>query len=230
MPVDDDLAEIGGAAQKFVPDPQQVVDALPVQRNARSHARVAHKISVDHGGRFQRLEKREVLVRYCGAQRLCRIRVVLADHQLADWHAIGMDGLEPAEVPPMLDNGRVVEEGLEQRLVVSLQRDGARRKGVAHEAIEHAARIRSAIDVVAKRNGQAIAGRVGLEIARYQCDHAIEQVGSAMNIADDVDASLTRRGGLRTHEAHVAGALCRKARSWVGAAPFKPSSWMPRYP
>src|SRR5262245_935704 len=164
----------------------------------------------------QRREKREVLVGYRGAKRRCRIGIVLADHQLADRHTVGMDGLEPAEVAPMLDNGWVVEEGLEQGLVVSLKRDETRRKGVAHESIEHAARIRPAIDVVANRHGQAIADRIGLEVAGNQRDHAIEQVGSAMNVADDVDASLLRGDRLRTHEAHMARTLCRKVRSRSG--------------
>src|SRR5215470_16063309 len=42
-------------------------------------------------------------------------------------------------------------------------------------------------------------------------------------IESHAHARLTRRDGLRTHEAHVAGTLCRKARSRVGAATFKPS-------
>src|SRR5262245_8882736 len=81
MPVNDDLAEIGGAAQKLVPDPQQVLDALAVQWNSRPHARVTHEIFVDRDGCFQRREKCEVLVGHRGAKRRCRIRVVLADHQ-----------------------------------------------------------------------------------------------------------------------------------------------------
>ena len=44
MAVNDDLAEIGRAVQKLVSDPQQIFDALALQRNARTHARVAQEI------------------------------------------------------------------------------------------------------------------------------------------------------------------------------------------
>jgi hypothetical protein len=54
-----------------------------------------------------------VLLWHGRSKPLAGTLVVPAYHQLAGRHAVGMDGLEPAEMPPMLGDGRIAEEGLE---------------------------------------------------------------------------------------------------------------------
>ncbi len=88
----------------------------------------------------------------------------------------------------MLGDGGIVEKHLEQRFVVSFQRDEVRRERIAHEAVEHPARIRPSINVVAERDRHAVADWTRVEVARNVVDHAVEQIRPAMNVADDVNS------------------------------------------
>ena len=72
--------------------------------------------------------------------------------------------------------------------MITLQRNEIGRKRIARQAIEDAARIGAAIDVIADRDGQTIAGRGRVKIARDLADHAVEQIRSAVNIANDIEA------------------------------------------
>src|SRR5262249_58340214 len=93
---------------------------------------------------------------------------------------------EAAQSPQMLGDRGIVEKHLEQRFMISFQRDEVRWERIAHEPIEHAARIRPPIHVVTKRDGHAVAGGIRVEVARNVLDHPVEQVRAAMNVADDV--------------------------------------------
>src|SRR5215470_10764829 len=88
----------------------------------------------------------------------------------------------------MLGDGGIVEKHLEQRFVISFQRDEVRRERIAHEAVEHPARIRPSINVVAERDRHAVADWTRVEVARNVVDHAVEQIRPAMNVADDVNS------------------------------------------
>ncbi len=61
-------------------------------------------------------------------------------------------------------------------LEVPDQRDEVRWERIAHEPIEHPARIRSPINVVAERQGHAVAAWIRVEVARHVVDHPVEQV------------------------------------------------------
>src|SRR5205823_8838205 len=95
--------------------------------------------------------------------------------------------LQPAEAAPMARDRRIAQKALEQGFVVSLQRDELRRKWIARQAIEDAARIGAAIDVIADGYGETIARTAFFKIARDFADHAVEEIRSAVNIADDVE-------------------------------------------
>jgi len=61
-------------------------------------------------------------------------------------------------------------------LEVPDQRDEVRWERIAHEPIEHPARIRPPIHVVAERDGRAVAGGARVEVASNVLDHPVEQV------------------------------------------------------
>jgi hypothetical protein len=88
----------------------------------------------------------------------------------------------------MLGDSGIVEKHFEQRFVISFQRDEVRWERIAHEAVEHPARIRSPINVVAGRHGHAVAAWIRVEVARNVVDHPVEQIQAAMNVADDVNS------------------------------------------
>src|SRR5262245_66184435 len=88
----------------------------------------------------------------------------------------------------MLGDGGIVEKHLEQRFVISFQRDEVRWERIAHEAIEHPARIRTSINVVAERDRHTVANWPRVEVARNVVDHAVKQIPPAMNVADYVES------------------------------------------
>jgi hypothetical protein len=100
-----------------------------------------------------------------------------------------MQGLQPAQAPPLICDRRVVQEPLEDVFVIALQSHERGRERVAHQAIEHAPGIRTAVDIIAERHGQTFVNRLGFEVAANLLDHAIEKIRSSVNIADRVDAS-----------------------------------------
>src|SRR5207245_5417807 len=93
----------------------------------------------------------------------------------------------------MLGDGGIVEKHLEQRFVISFQRDEVRREQIAHEGVEHPARIRPSINVVTERDRHTVADWTRIEVARNVVDHAVEQIRSATNVADDVNFLVLSR-------------------------------------
>jgi hypothetical protein len=91
---------------------------------------------------------------------------------------------------PVFDDRRVVEKHLEQRFVISFQRDEVCWERIAYEAVEHPARIRPPIHVVAERDGHAVADWTRVEVARNVVDHPVEQVRPAMNVADFLSTTI----------------------------------------
>ncbi len=89
--------------------------------------------------------------------------------------------------------------------MVSFQRDELGRKRVAQQALDHAARIRAAVDVIAERHGESIGDRIAFVLPRDLADDAIEQVGAAVNVADDVEPAAFGqwRAGIHTRMLYV---------------------------
>src|SRR6516162_11154300 len=88
----------------------------------------------------------------------------------------------------MFGNGKIVEKHLKQRFVISFQRHEVRRERIVHEAVEHPARIRPSINVVAERDRHTVADWTRVEVTRNVVDHAVEKIRPAMNVADDVNS------------------------------------------
>ncbi len=186
-PVYDSLSETCSAIEEFVADPQEILLGLPLQRHAGAYPGVAQEIPA-HGQRQpERGEELAMLRRQRTRQRPGRRVVILADHQRADRHAVGMQRLQPAKAAPMGRDRGIAQKALEQGFVISLQRNEIRRKRIARQAIEDAARIGAAIDVIADRYGQTSARGTCFKIACDLADHAVEQIRSAVNIANDVE-------------------------------------------
>ena len=100
-----------------------------------------------------------------------------------------MQGLQASKVLPMGADRRVVGESVHQRLVVALEGNKVAGKRVVDQAIEHAARIRAAVDIIADGHGQAVAAML-LGVTIDGRNHAVEQIQPAVNVADRVDPGI----------------------------------------
>jgi hypothetical protein len=78
-------------------------------------------------------------------------------------------------------------EGLKQSLVVVLERDVGGRKRIFDQAIKHAARLRTAVDIVAEGHGQS-SGPMSLDIASDRADRPLKQIQPTVDVADRIDA------------------------------------------
>ena len=73
----------------------------------------------------------------------------------------------------MLAYRGIGEKSLEQRFMIALERDVGCRKRVCHETIEHTARRRPSVDIVAERDRQR-AGTMFFDIAFDRGDHTVK--------------------------------------------------------
>ena len=76
----------------------------------------------------------------------------------------------------------IAQKALKQGFVITLQRDEIGRKRITRQALEDAARIGAAIDVIANRHSETIGDRVGVEIAGNLFDHEVEKIRPAMTL------------------------------------------------
>src|SRR5207244_7666308 len=88
---------------------------------------------------------------------------------------------------------------LKERFMISFQRDEIRGERIVREAIEHPARLWTSIDVVSDRHNEAIAGWIGGQIARNLVGDVIQKIGSAVNVANDVEPPLVGGDQIRNH-------------------------------
>src|ERR1700746_1431725 len=100
----------------------------------------------------------------------------------------------------MLGDSRIVEKRLEQRFVISFQRDEVGWKRIACEAIEHTARVWAPIHVIAESDGHTIADWVDGEVTRDLNGHPVEKIRAAMNVADDIKSSPIEDDRLRSYD------------------------------
>jgi hypothetical protein len=188
--MDDDFSKILGAGEELVADPQQILAGLTAERNTRPDPGVAQEIIPDGHRKPQRGEETHMQLRDGLAQRLGGPLEAFAHHEVAYRYSVGMQRLQATQMPPVAADGRVVQEGLEQALVVAPERDVGRREWILGEPIEHAAGLGSAIDVVAQRNRQTIGGGLRTYVSMDLIDGPVEQVQPAVNVADDVKTSV----------------------------------------
>ena len=118
---------------------------------------------------------------------------------------------------------RVIEKRDHQCLVIPLQGHVAAGKRVLQQAVEHAAGIRPAVDIVAERHGEAVAAML-LGVAVNRRDHAVEQIEPAMNIADRVNPHILAWNCCVFHyDRRVAGGRVRRATVYVTPPSKRPA-------
>ena len=93
---------------------------------------------------------------------------------------------------PLRADRRICKESCKQSFVVALQCDVGRWKWIVHQAIEHAARIGSPVDVVAKCNCYCRRAMF-FNIAINRDDQPIKQIQPAMDVANDIQAGISVR-------------------------------------
>ena len=77
--------------------------------------------------------------------------------------------------------------------MIALERDIGGAERIAAQPVEHAAGIRSAVDVVAQRHGEALLTGHRAQVAVDQPNHAIEQIAPAVDVPDHIDAPVRCR-------------------------------------
>ena len=189
VPVHNDFSEIHVAAQKLTADPEQIAFVLPIERQARPHSGMTQKIFTVADRVSQRLQKLDMRGRQRRTELARRLVIGSPEHQPADRHAIGMHRLQATQPAPMRAGRRIGKESGQKLLVISLERDVGRWKWIDCKTVEHATRLRSAVYIVAQRDGQRIRP-VLRDIALDRGDGALEQIQPAVDIADRINPSI----------------------------------------
>src|SRR4051794_38206566 len=97
-----------------------------------------------------------------------------------------MNGLQASQSPPILADRWVLHERFEEQFMIALERNKVGGKRVAGKPVKDAPRIRTTIDVVTQRNGQAFGDRVLLKIESDLFNDLVQKVGAPVNITDYV--------------------------------------------
>src|SRR5690349_7615507 len=122
----------------------------------------------------------------CLRQGLRGRKIALASTQATHRRAVRLHCLDTAGPPTQLSRSRVMQKALEQRLMVAPEGDEFCRERIAHQPIDYAARVGATVDIIADRDDKAVGYWMTRQIASDLADHAVEQVGAAMNVADDL--------------------------------------------
>src|SRR3954447_19637086 len=116
----------------------------------------------------------------------CSLIEALSAHQLSHWNAIRVESLKPAQMPPLRTHSRVSHEPPKQFFVVAFERNVSGWKWIARQSLEHATRIGTPIDIIPKRNGRRGFSRIVGEITINCLRNLIEQIGTTVNIANNI--------------------------------------------
>jgi len=148
---------------------------------------------------FELAQKRKVFCRQRARERIARRRQFGgARFQRRRRNAIGLQRLHAAMHEPRRAAHRLLQKEQHGLLVIAEKtaRLDILPRGLCDEAIDHAAAIDAAVDVVAKKNEDrrlVIARRFG-KIARDLREQRIEQPRAAVNVADGVADAAVREG------------------------------------
>jgi hypothetical protein len=110
-------------------------------------------------------------------------------------NAVGGEGLQRAQLPPMGKGAGVPKEFLHQGLVVAAQADRVIFDHADSQLVDDGLRIRTAIDVIAQINLDHVLNRPAPDILVDAYDSLCQQIGPAVDIADRIDARICRRRG-----------------------------------
>lgn len=107
--------------------------------------------------------------------------------------AIGGKGLHAAQLPPVVKDGRVLEEIFHHRLVVAAQANRAVSNEPDSQQIDDGFRLRAAIDVVPQIDLDRACDRPASDVIINASNDLAQQIGAAMDIANRIDARASRR-------------------------------------
>ena len=91
-------------------------------------------------------------------------------------------------MPPLTTHRRFIEEGLEQSLVIALERNKTTGKWITQQALDHTTGFGTAINIVSERYGQIVFAML-INIATNSFNQSIEQIQAAVNVANNVKPS-----------------------------------------
>ena len=194
VPVDDDLAEIEARLKEFVADPKHVFRNLMIERDTWPDARMHEGIIALDMHERQTVEKRAMFDRELACEfALCALEFLFVCDDSRRSHAVAVKRGVAAIGEPLGADLFVFEEAEEAIFVISLEVHGFEAgEGVAEQKIDHAARVRSPIDIIAKINDDLALGAVRRSVFSHLPKEIAQRAQTAMNVADGIKA---RPGG-----------------------------------
>ena len=102
------LSEIRSAREKGLANPQEIVLALAVERNAGAHSGMAEKVRADGKRGPQRADEIQVGLRNRRLERFCGLAIALSAHHQLHRHAVGSQGFQSAQPAPVFGNSRLM--------------------------------------------------------------------------------------------------------------------------
>ena len=124
-----------------------------------------------------------------GRERRLNCSEIASSHGRADIHAIGMQGLEPAEASPGFEDPFILQESHQKVLVIACQGDHGGWPFATRKSFDHAHGAKTAIHVIAEENRHGMVERPSFHIGLDALGHLPEQVVTTMNIAHAVHPS-----------------------------------------
>src|SRR5438128_12611228 len=91
-----------------------------------------------------------------------------------------------------MDDARIAQEILQDRLVVPAQADGMPMHKTLAQNVDDALRIAAAIDVVANIDLDGVLDRSPAQVFVNALDQVAQEIGTSVNISDGVDACRPR--------------------------------------
>src|SRR6266851_6428992 len=195
VPVHDDHAEILLGEQEVVADPQQVLRGLLVERHAGPHPGMGEEIVALPVGERQALHEAAMALRQplrqvaLGACQLARVH-----RHVGRAHAIAAQGLGATVKQPGRPDGGIFEEAQQALLMIALEVNALEaRQRLVEQQVDHRRRLVAAIDIVAEIDHHIARRLAAVGILMDEPMQLAQQVGTAVDVADGVNAAVRRR-------------------------------------
>lgn len=191
MTVHDESFVVPRAVEELITNPDQIIGVLLLDRNARTNTRMHEQeiaatelVAQALHDQFMRTRKH---VEKAAMHIVCRFGSVV---QL---DTIGRKCLHAAQLLPVLQDGRVLQKTFHHGFVVAAQAHGVIGDEPHREQIEHRARVRSAIDIVAEIDFDRMRDRPAPHVVVDARNYFAQQIGAAVDVADRIDACIRGR-------------------------------------
>ncbi len=178
--------------QKFLPDPEQIMFTLLIERNVRPDACVRKKVVSEAVRQPQSLIEMKMSLRQRSTELLSCLGQSLRTAPCRALNSlesdtVGQECRVSAVVEPMRPSDGIVEERKKQILVVSFEEDGRiwRRK-TPDQPLDDAIRIGAAINVVSEKDESDRQVGAALLVPFDQAQQGLEQIETPMNVSNGV--------------------------------------------